>query len=470
MNSKLDILFIIPHSENSFGVVQAAHRPEFNLGVGYLTSYCLQQGFNADYIDMGAEGHSVGDLCSFIEEKKPAVIGITIVTLLMNISIKIAEAIKGLDPKILIVVGGPHPAALPERTLKEGPFDVVVRGEGEVTCIGLLERYMDGKPFNGLRGITFRDGEKIISEPDTIPISDLNSLPFPYRKPGTMDLYKNQVYFDNPDAVSYNLITTRGCPYKCTFCGQSIIFPRKVRRRSAENVFSEIGMAYNNYGIKYFFFEDSTFVFSRRLVEELCEMIIKSNLNIKWGGMGRLDLVDEDFYMLMKKAGCVFLHFGVESGNDEILKSIKKNFTVETARKSVEIIRKIGIPFNASFMLGFPEDNTETIRQTIEFAKELNPDYVSFSLTTPYPGSELYDTVTSNGWKANNWADYEKSRYNIPIYISENIEKEELLKLFNSAYKEFYFRPKYIFGHLMKIRNFRQLANHIKMGLSLIKG
>lgn len=470
MESNLDILFIVPHSDNTFGLVQSAHRPEFNLGVGYLVSYLRQEGLHADYIDMGAEGYSISDLCNYVEEKRPTAVGITIVTLMMDTSIKLAEAIKAIDKDILIVVGGPHPSALPEQTLKEGEFDVVVRGEGEIACAELIERHKSRKPFNGLNGITFRDGEKIVSEKDRDLISDLNSLPFPYKKPETMHLYKNQVYFDEPEATSYNLIATRGCPYKCTFCGQSIIFRNSVRRRSAENVFAEIEMAYHTYGIRYFFFEDSTFVFSRKLVENLCQLIIVSDIKITWGAMGRLDLVDEEFYGLMKKAGCVFLFFGVESGNNKILKDIKKNFSVERARRAVDVIHRVGIPFNTSFMLGFPGDTRETVRQTIDFAKELNADYVSFSLTTPYPGSELYDTVSANGWKIDKWIDYEKSRYSIPVYVPDGMKKNELIDFFKSSYREFYLRPKYMLGHLKKMRNLRQLINHIKLGISLLKG
>lgn len=467
MKSNLDMLFIIPSLQNDFGVVQAAYRPEFNLGIGYLVAYCIKQGFDVDFIDMGAEGYSISELCSFIKKKKPAVIGITIVTLMMGISIKIAHAVKATNSKILIVVGGPHPTALPEQTLKEAPFDVVIRGEGEMTCTKLLERYLNGNSFHGLHGITFKDGEKILSERASGFVEELDELPFAYRKPQTIHLYKNQVYFDDPRATSYNLIATRGCPYRCTFCGQSVIFDQKVRRRSAKNVFAEIEMAYKKFNIRYFFFEDSTFVFSRRLVEDICSLIMNSSMKIKWGCMGRLDLVDEDFYSLMREAGCVFLHFGVESGNNKVLRSIRKNFTVEKVRKAVDIVREIGIPFNTSFILGFPEDTRETIRETIDFAKELNSDYVSFSLATPYPGSELYDNVTANGWKLDNWTDYEQSRYNVPVYVPDGLSKEDLAGLLRIAYREFYLRFRYILNHFKKINNLKQCVSHIKIGLSI---
>ncbi len=468
MKSNLDMLFIVPSSQNDFGVVQAAYRPEFNLGIGYLVAYCKQKGFDVDFVDMGTEGYSISELCSFIKKKKPAVIGITIVTLMMDVSIKIACAVKAVNRKILIVVGGPHPTALPEQTLKEAPFDVVVRGEGEITCTKLLERYLNGNSFHGLHGITFKDGKKIVSERASGFVKDLDELPFAYRKSQTIHLYKNQVYFDDSTATSYNLIATRGCPYRCTFCGQSVIFDQKVRRRSAKNVFAEIEMAYKKHNIRFFFFEDSTFVFSKTLVEELCRLLINSSMKVKWGAMGRLDLVDEGFYSLMKKAGCVFLCFGVESGNNEILKSIKKKFTVEQARKAVKIVHKAGIPFNTSFILGFPEDTKETIRGTIDFAKELNADYVSFSLATPYPGSEFYNTVTTNGWKIDNWIDYEQSRYNIPVYVPDGLNKEELANLLRVAYREFYFRVKYVVRHIRNIKSWSLFLNHVKMGLSLM--
>ena len=468
--SDLDILFINPASENAFGFIQAAHRPGFNLGTGYLAAYCIQEGFRADVVDMGAEGVSIEQLLSIIREKKPAVIGISIVTLLMDISVKIAHAIKKMDESLPIVVGGPHPSALPEQTLMEGPFDVVVLGEGEVTCVRLLERILDNRALEGLKGIVYRNGDVSVSGGLADRIDDLDSLPFPYRKPATLGLYKNMVYFDEPNARMYNLISTRGCPYKCTFCGQSVVFPRKVRRRSAENVFSEMEMAFRDLGIRYFFFEDSTFVFNRKVVEKLCQLIIRNGLRLKWGATGRLDLVDEGFYRLMEEAGCNFLFFGVESGNDGVLKSIRKMFDLSTARKAIKIVKNLGIPFNTSFILGLPEDSMESMEETIRFAIELNADYVSFSLATPYPGSALYDSVTGNGWTVEKWADYEKSRYNEPVYIPPGVSRDDLVHMFHRAYKRFYLRPAYALNHLKRIRSLGQFIHHCRLGWSLLKG
>ena len=470
MKKKLDILFVNPSAGDAFGVVQSAHKPEFNLGTGYLAAYCIQEGFSADVVDMAAEGVSTSALLAIIEKKKPAVVGISIVTLLFDISIKLAKAIKAFDDNILIVVGGPHPTALPEQTLREGLFDVVVRGEGEIICVELLKAYVENKSLADVKGLTYRQDQEIISTEAAERIDDLDILPRPYRKPETIHLYKNMVYFDDPDATLYNLISTRGCPYKCTFCGQAVVFPRKVRKRSAESVFSEMKNAHSEHGIRYFYFEDSTFVFNKKIVEELCRLLIKSNLNLKWGATGRLDLVDEIFYSLMKEAGCVFLFFGVESGNDEILKSIRKMFTIDKARKSIEIVRKVKIPFNTSFVLGLNGETKKTIRESIDFAVELDADYVSFSLATPYPGSEFYDVVSDQGWKVEKWSDYEKSRYNEPIYVPDGMTKEELLDLYNSAYKKYYLRPKYMVNHLKRITNLRQLLHHMKLGWSLFTG
>jgi len=469
VGKNLDILFVIVPLGNVYGVVEAASVPEFNLGVGYLVAVCREKGFAADCVDMGAEGCTLDALTDRIRRDKPAIVGITAVTVTMDPAIQLARTIKEMDESILVVVGGPHPTALPERTLADGPFDAVVRGEGERTIVRILERHLSGGSLAGIPGITHKIDGKVVSEPPTELIQNLDELPFPYRNADTVHLYKNQIYFDDPEAVSYNLIATRGCPYRCIFCGQSIIFPRKVRARSAENVFAEMRDAHERLGIRYFFFEDSTFVFTRKLVEKLCNLVIDSGLDFKWGAMGRLDLVNEEFYGLMRKAGCSFLHFGVESGNDEILVKIRKKFTVEQALKSVEIVRRIGIPFNTSFILGFPWDTEETIRQTIDLAKRMNSDYVSFSLATPYPGTEFHDMVTAQGWSVERWSEYEQSRYNNPIYVPPALTHSALCSLLQRAYREFYFRPRYMLKHLRTISNWRQFASHVRTGLSLLR-
>ena len=223
------------------------------------------------------------------------------------------------------------------------------------------------------------------------------------------------------------------------------------------------------YGTKVFFFEDSTFVFCTDLVKEMCEELIRRKLKIKWGATARVNLTNESLIRLMKKAGCRSLFYGVESGNQEILNKAKKGTTIRQIRKAIKVTKKVGIPIQASFIIGLPGETRKTILETIKFAIELDPDYVSFSLATPYPGTEFYNTALEEGYNFDDWDLFANARYGDPIYIPEGMTKKELKKLYALAYRRFYIRPKYIIKSLLNVRSLKEIMYESRIAISLLK-
>ena len=461
-----DMILIIPAVPDSYGVIQKAHAPEFHLGVGYIASFLESRGRKVDVIDMTVGDVSVDQVVDAVAQAKPRLVGLTVVTSHYSAARELVNLLRNRLPEVLFIAGGPHPTARPNDCLTDGHFDLVAIGEGERTCAALLEVLDRGDDLASVPGLAMMNGSEMILTGAALRI-ELDQLPWPKRNKSVAGLYKNQFYFDDPEATSYNLITTRGCPYRCTFCGASTVFPGKMRRRSAGNVFAEMEWAYRELGVEYFFFEDSTFVFAESLVNELCRRIIDSGMKVQWGAMGRLNHVNEKLYTLMKQSGCKFLFFGVESGNDGILKTIRKNFTVAEVRKSVAVVKKLGIACNCSFILGLPGETERTLNQTIDLAVGLNPEYVSFSLATPYPDAELWDQCLADGWSPPDWLDYQTSRYRDPIYVPSGLSAQQLKTALGRAYRRFYFRPRYAWRHLRRISSFTTLRRDLGAALSL---
>ena len=467
MDDRLDLALVVPSLGNSYGLIEKAHTPEFNLGVGYIASYLKGLGYSVSVFDMTVTGGSFNETVAQLARMNPRVLGFTVTTPLYGTVKRMAALLRGRLPDTLFICGGPHPTARAEDCLLDADFDLVAIGEGEGTCADILEAVGEGAGFHHVAGIAYRQGEQVVTTGPSRRM-ELDALPFPLRDGEIVHLYKNQIYFDDPGATCYNLLTTRGCPYRCTFCGASTVFPGAMRRRSAENVFAEINDAYTRFNVRYFFFEDSTFVFDEAFVHSLCEKILAAGLGITWGAMGRLNHVDTELYRLLKKAGCTFLFFGVESGDNDILAAIKKNFTVEQAFKALRLVKQTGIASNCSFILGLPGDTPETIEKTIQTAVHMNPDYVSFSLATPYPGTELWEQCLADGWSPPPWEAYETSRYRDPVYVPSALTLEQLKLYLRQAYHRFYFRPSYALKHLAHIRRPSTLWHHARAAFSFL--
>ncbi len=359
--------------------------------------------------------------------------------------ILLAQAIKKANPGIKIAFVGPHVTVLPEKSLQDCPaIDFVCRKEFDYSIV----EYAQGKPLEEIMGISYRKNGGVAHTPDRAQIQDLDSLP-----------HVTDVYHRDLDVRRYNvpfllypfvsLYTTRGCPAQCTFC----LWPQTLsghpwRKRSADDVAREMAKAKELWPwVKEFFFDDDTFNIQKARTVELCAKL--KPLNLTWSCTSRVT-TDYETLKAMKEAGCRLLIVGYESGDQQILKNIKKGATVERARQFTKDCHKLGLVVHGDFILGLPGETRETIRNTINFAKELDVETIQVSMAHAYPGTELYDYVVKNGFIVGDNKMVDEGGHQLAHIQYPDLPPDEIMEMVHRFYDEYYFRPRAIYRILRK--------------------
>lgn len=361
------------------------------LGVLYLASSIRETGGHTPHIfDMNVESGGIPGVLSFAGKFKPDIIGISARTHETIIMHELANQLKNTGSHAKIIVGGPHPSAYVEETLTDKAIDIAVIGEGEATFSELVPLLESGTDYSEVRGIALmKDGHVVKTEPRPF-IEDLNTIPFP-----AWDLLKLGEYwklssFGRLGPRRYmSIFSSRACPFNCIFCHK--IFGKKFRARSAANVLDELEILINRYGIREFEFLDDCFNFSREHVLNICDEIIKRKLRVTLAFPNGLrgDRLDYALLKKMKEAGTREIAVAVETASQRLLKLIGKNLNLDKVKQSIDDARKLGIPCDGFFMLGFPTETEEEIRETIRFAVESNLLYAHFTIVTPFRGTVL---------------------------------------------------------------------------------
>jgi len=431
------------------------------LGIGYLGAILENAGYQVKIIDAPPLGYSVSQIIEEAKKFGPDVAGITSVTADFYKAKKIIQKIKE-EIGCPTVLGGPHITAAPEASLRESGVDYGVIGEGEIAFKELLEGIEGKKGIEGIKGIIFKKNGKIVKTPPRQFIENLDVLPFPARHlMPPLSAY-------HPTPASYkklpvgSMITSRGCPFKCTFCDRAI-FGNTYRFRSPKNVVDEMEVLIKDFGAKEIRFWDDTFNFYPKRVIEICKEIIKRKIEIPWTCLGRVNFIEKEMLSWMKRAGCWQISFGIESGNEEILKKIKKGITKEMVRKALSKTKKAGIGARGFFMLGLPGETEKTMQETIDFAKSLPLDVAGFCVTIPFPNTELYQEAKKRGELLN--PDYSEYLVNFPekiFYLPKGLKEETVFEYLNKAYREFYMRPSYLWKQLLSIRSLGDLIAKIR--------
>lgn len=437
-----------------------------HLGLAYLAAVSEKRGDEVVIFDCDVEKQSVTE---FIQEFRPHIVGITANTPQVKQAWRTARAIREVHD-CPVVLGGPHVSVLPEESCEKPYVDIVVRGEGEETWIDVcnrVERYLKDQPefhtdafmhpenevFKDCLGVTYKTSDgQIHNNLDRPSIADLDSLPWPAYHFFKMDRYTNlQPATDHIDgARSFSIMTSRGCPYRCTFCSQSIM-PIKWRSRSPESVLAEWRHLVEDFDAQEIgILDDSANIRIKRL-EELAHLLIENNLNhVPWifvNGI-RANLASKELLSLLKNAGLKRTAFGVETGDLEIMKSIDKKIDMETIRDAFRNAKEVGLETIGFFIIGLPGDTRETMQRTIDFAIELDPVIANFSMMTPYPGTKVYEMVKRQGrFLINDWEDYvffeQQARYEMGEMTAELVEE-----MYRKAYRQFYLRPSPIIRRL----------------------
>jgi radical SAM superfamily enzyme YgiQ (UPF0313 family) len=438
------------------------------LGIMYIASYAENKTeHKIEILDTQVEQLNYTQIEYEIKKRGPDIVGITTMTFSLIDSILTAKVVKKVDDSIAVVLGGPHVGIYPEETINFSEVDYLVIGEGEITFTELLQNIDDKDKLKNVEGLVFKDNGNIVKTESREFIKDLDALPFPARH---LTPYEKYCSLLAKESIVTTMITSRGCPYKCIFCNRPHL-GKKFRARSAINVVNEMEECVKK-GINEIAVYDDTFTLNRQRAIDVCNEILGRDLEIRWDIRTRVDTVDKELLSKLKEAGCDRIHYGIEAGTPEILKVLKKGITLEQARNAIKWSKEIGISTLAYFMIGSPGESREQINETINFAKKLNSDFAHFSITTPFPATELCTMGVEKGIIKNDcWRDFAKNpsvEFQSP-YWEENLSRDELIELLNFAYKRFYIRPKYILRSISKVRSFDEFRKKAKAGLKVVK-
>jgi anaerobic magnesium-protoporphyrin IX monomethyl ester cyclase len=391
------------------------------LGLAYIASVLLQEGRRVRAIDFNVNGLNLRRVDNIVNQN-PSVIGISAHTETYPNALIIAKRIKELDRTIKIVLGGPHASILPQQVLQEVAIDYVVVGEGEATMSELVQYLLDGKgKLEDIKGIGYRDESGQTKLNQRRELLDPDNLPYPAR-----DLFPLEFYQEE-----WNISTARGgCPFQCPFCSASFIWEGRRRPRSPESIIEEIKVLYEQRGATYTFFSEDLFTVNKKWVKKLLDLINQLDYRIQWGCATRVDCVDEQLLAEMANAGCKSIQFGVESGSQRILDSVK-GITKEQVENVIKACKKLNIDVASSFMVPFPQDTKETIRETKEFIKVLYDagSKIYMSYTSPYPGTHFYQNREELGIKilTDKWDEFDAKHNIIETRHLSNHDIEELV-------------------------------------------
>lgn len=428
--------------------VGGAHPP---IGLLYAAAVAEQSGHKVKVSD-----ELVGDDSEkIIAEFKPDVLCLSINTPCVPRAKELVQYGK-MHGVSIFIAGGAHAVNEPESCINEVGVDVAVINEGE----GVLPSLLDNEGWEHITGIVYKDNKGVIHNNGKHPlIENIDTLPFPARHLIDFSKYAGTAelgFFLHSNEKWTPVITSRGCPYLCTFCANWRVMGRDTRDRSPENVLEELKEIKYKYGINAVVFLDDTFTLRPQRVEKLCELMIQAGLNMKWSCQTRVN-VSKELLLLMKKAGCQLVAFGVESGSDKVLRIVKKGTNIDLVRTAFKISREVGLRRKAYFVVGLPGEEKEDFEMSVNLAKEINPDYLWVSKFAPVPGSEYYE-LNKESLKDIEWKDYGY------FYGKTSDEIEQRHK---RLVREFYLRPNYILSFLKRF-SWLEFTYMIKMFRSFI--
>ncbi|MGA3290012.1 MAG: radical SAM protein [Candidatus Bathyarchaeia archaeon] len=422
---------------NSPLLQDVGHHPLFPpLGLAYMAGVLEQNGFEVKIFDCPVCEIDHAKLKTELDSFQPTIVGIGSMTPTIESALKSAQVAKEVCPDTKVVMGGPHATFSGKQILtEEKAVDIIVRGEGEETILELARQSPELPKINEIKGITFRKDSQIIQSPSRPFIENLDALPRPAYKYIQVDKYR--IY----GRKLLPIMSSRGCPCQCSFCVATQMFGARFRARSPNNVLDEMEWLRDEYGAEGITFQDDTLTFDGKRAIELCDGIIERKINLPWGCGTRADLVTKELLAKMSKAHCNEICFGVESGCQRIRDALKKRVTTNQCENAIKWAKEAGIFVTASIIIGYPGETKETLQETLDFVRKVEPDDVYLCHATPYPGTELRALVESNGWKmVEDWKLYNTMN---PIFEDPLLPAKEIAQMRKNFYDKFY-SPQYI--------------------------
>ncbi len=402
--------------------------PSFPLGLGYVASALMADGHDVEIYDaewgpdfaeaMKPVEHPLLDMAlnwpryfealqtpthpvwreveGVIRERRPDVIGITCRVLDLAAAKVVARIARSIDPRVRIVLGGPATSTCGDLIWQGEDIDFAVRGEGEVTSVELL-RAMErpGTDLSGIAGLSFRGPSGVVHNAARPVVEDISTLPHPARD---RLLYTDRLPRRKVEFMMGEIVSSRGCPYRCAFCAiRSVWGGAGARMRAPDDVVAEILDQRDRYGARFITFWDDLFTANRPRTIALCEQLIARQAGVRWMCLVRANTIDDELLALMKQAGCVQVQMGVESGSDRILRAMRKGIRVDQVRRAAAMIRRAGLSFHAFLLIGVPTETREEMQATMRLIPEIEPDVVELSVFSPYPGSPFYEELRAAG-------------------------------------------------------------------------
>jgi len=470
----MNIILINPacNLKKAMGGFSAVYTAMPPINIAYLAAVLKKEKHHVNIIDALVlnSNHKISTILTTLKNTNTDLVGISCLTQTANFTYHLAKAIKK-NLNIPVVLGNLHASFFAEDILKKNIAEVIVHNEGEKTLLNLVNALQTNLSLENVPGISYKLNGEIKKTSVQPLIKDLDSIPFPQWNLFPLKKYKLFSFAEikNPGTI---ILGSRGCPYNCSFCSL-LIMGNKRRCRSIKNIVAEFNYLHNEFGYQQISFIDPIFPLTKKEGLSFCEELAKEKLTEKivWTTETRVDLVDRELLSAMKKAGLKRIMYGFEMGSEEALNSINKKTKLPQAVRAVNLTKSLGIEIIGFFMLGAPQENVNSINKTINFAKSLNIDFAKFNILVPYPGTELFNKLTSEKKiKYKSFDDFTSfpTKKNLAVFSPEKVSKKQLIKLQQKATWQFYLRFKMIYNHLFKIKSVK-LSELLNAGIMLLK-
>jgi len=428
------------------GKIEAPWPP---LGMLYCAAVLMNGGVEVSVLDQAAKGFSSQQILRWVKKEDPDILGFSVLITSFSEALKLARQAKEENPNLIVAYGNYHATFNAERILKKYPFvDVIVRGEAEHTVLELANNVKKKRNLKEIAGLTFRNNGHVVSTPDAPLIGRIDALPIPSRDLTGAE-YTSEIFGIKVATRRFtSIVSSRGCPFRCSFCGCRKFARGVWRPRSVESLMQEFQLLYSK-GFKQFLFVDDNFTLNLRRVVKLCRQLRKEKLDIEWFCDSRVDNCNYDTFREMVKAGCRLLYLGVESANQRILNYFNKGITPDQTRRAVKSARKAGMDIVVgSFIVGAPDETREEIHNTLRFAHELDIDVPQLNILNAFPGTDSWNDLVAKGF-----IDEEKY-WEKGVYVSQisphAVPFEEVRQMTYEYFKTFYLRPKQLLSEILR--------------------
>ena len=438
------------------------------LGLLYIASYLKKSDLAVDVtvMDSNILDWHYDDFEGYFKKERPDLVGLGSFTPSIFDVFSTLELIKKCLPDTITVVGGTHTTLYPEETIANKDVDFVVAGEGEIVFKKLVEKLINEREdFNEIEGVSYKNDGKVFLSEKRAFIKDLDILPHPDR---TLLDFSRYTCVVGKQAVLATVMSTRGCPNKCTYCNSP---SSGYRYRSAANIIDELEDI-RKLGINEILFFDDLFNLNKKNVFELCRIMKEREMKFSWSFRGTIAGVDDKFLKIIKDAGCERIQFGIETSTDEALRKLKKKLTVEKIINVVNLCKENKVTTVGNFLIGLPDDTEEAIQHTFDFAESLPLDYVQYSVLIPYPGTEVYEEGLRTGFFSNDfWREFARKPVKDfePKVFDQNVSRDRLFELMKKGFKSFYFRPRHVIKTMLELRSFTEFMKKVSGFRTLLK-